>query len=661
MNTILPEILSLLSSEAGGLIYQLVLAFSIAGALLGAILYARAFDAKLGYRMAAGLGGLLLLRLALFAASGLTWQGLANPGVWLALVDRGIAILSLILIIWLWVFPAPSRIGDSATLILALLSITLLILAGIWRSQQAVNLPLSETLASDLIDIYSISLIVLGFILLLIRQPPGWGFGGAMLVGLAIGYLLNLFAPLPKSDYAMAVRLAQMATFPILLVMPYRFYFSKQTSPQTRVSAEAETAPAHLRRLSPLDPSTLQVILRTNDSRGEINLVLARAIAQALHADIGIFLKSFAETEQVEFDGGYDVIRDQVIPAFSVAANLLPTLKESYTQQKVLRLPPASSAPELTYLAKSLKLARSGGLLSARLNSPNGCPSGIILLTPYSNNTWTEQDENSLLAVANQTAELYNKLQQQKDEQTRLVVLQGELERSLEENQALIAEITALQKGSDDDRAQLLGLTALISSLHHELEQRETIQPGPGIPAISADSIESTETPTDTREELRLALLEIAYLSSLIDEKQNKPQKDSEGSNKVRAVLPADRIEPVLALAEELRQPIASSKGYIDALLSESLGILVDRQRKTVEHIRLANERMTRILDELLDSLNQASILGAETDKSEIDLPEFLQEAVAATAAGRDTKQIALTQDIPDDLPPVEVDRRILK
>ena len=148
MNTILPEILSLLSSEAGGLIYQLVLAFSIAGALLGAILYARAFDAKLGYRMAAGLGGLLLLRLALFAASGLTWQGLANPGMWLALVDRGIAILSLILIIWLWVFPAPSRIGDSATLILALLSISLLTLAGIWRSQQAVNLPLSETFAS---------------------------------------------------------------------------------------------------------------------------------------------------------------------------------------------------------------------------------------------------------------------------------------------------------------------------------------------------------------------------------------------------------------------------------------------------------------------------------------------------------------------------------
>ena len=494
MNTILPEILSLLSSEAGGLIYQLVLAFSIAGALLGAILYARAFDAKLGYRMAAGLGGLLLLRLALFAASGLTWQGLANPGMWLALVDRGVAILSLILIIWLWVFPAPSRIGDSATLILALLSISLLTLAGIWRSQQAVNLPLSETFASNIIDIYSLGLIVLGFILLLIRQPPGWGFGGAMLVGLAIGYLLNLFAPLPKSDYAMAVRLAQMATFPILLVMPYRFYFSKQTSPQTKASAEADTAPAHLRRLSPLDPSTLQVILRTNDSRGEINLVLARAIAQALQADICIFLKSFAESEQVEFDGGYDVIRDQVIPAFSVAANLLPTLKESYTQQKVLRLPPASSAPELTYLAKSLKLARSGGLLSALLNSPNGCPSGIILLTPYSNKTWTEQDENSLLAIANQAAELYNKLQQQKDEQTRLVVLQGELERSSEENQALIAEITALQKGSDDERAQLLGLTALVSSLHHELEQRETNEPGSGSPAISADSIESAET-----------------------------------------------------------------------------------------------------------------------------------------------------------------------
>ena len=77
--------------------------------------------------------------------------------------------------------------------------------------------------------------------------------------------------------------------------------------------------------------------------------------------------------------------------------------------------------------------------------------------------------------------------------------------------------------------------------------------------------------------------------------------------------MPANRIEPVLVLAGELRQPIASSKGYIDALLSESLGILVDRQRKTVEHISLANERMTRILDELLDSLNQASILGAET------------------------------------------------
>jgi hypothetical protein len=59
--------------------------------------------------------------------------------------------------------------------------------------------------------------------LLLIRQPEGFGNGLGMVILLFLGHLAHLVTPLPQGDFPGAVRLAQLAAFPLLLTLPQRF------------------------------------------------------------------------------------------------------------------------------------------------------------------------------------------------------------------------------------------------------------------------------------------------------------------------------------------------------------------------------------------------------------------------------------------------------
>ena len=226
MSAFLLQVFTLLTTEAGSLTYHLVLAFAIAGAIPGAIHQSRVPGLHQAGRMIMGLGGVLIFQLLLFASTGLIWQGLFNPGDLLPLIDRAVILMSVVLVIWLWAFPEPSRRGDAAISFLALVTIACIILAGVWWFDQPISTPFAGSWVDKGSDYLALSLIGLGLLILLARRNPGWGLGLAMLVGLAIGHLGNLFILTPSSDYSGAIRLAQMASYPLLLALPARYLWS---------------------------------------------------------------------------------------------------------------------------------------------------------------------------------------------------------------------------------------------------------------------------------------------------------------------------------------------------------------------------------------------------------------------------------------------------
>jgi len=130
----------------------------------------------------------------------------------------------------------------------------------------------------------------------------------------------------------------------------------------------------------------------------------------------------------------------------------------------------------------------------------------------------------------------------------------------------------------------------------------------------------------------------------------------------VRTDPSTDRqIKEIVAVAQELRQPMSSMIGYTDVLLAESLGILGSKQRKFVEKIRVAIQRMSRLVDELIQHAALESFNAKKQSVQEIDLSLAIDEAVAHTSPQLREKSIALRIEMPEALPHLYADPNTLR
>jgi hypothetical protein len=189
------QIFSLLANAPGNLVYHLVLAFSITGALQGAISQLRATGYPQVRRMVIGLFLLLIGQVVLFLASGLAWQGAISAGQILPSLDRAVILFSVLWIVWMWAFPEPARFWDA---IVHRPEPGDVDRAGICdclpiRSPRPDRFHLSpESLAWN---IAILSVLAIGIVLLLTRRPTVLDMGWPVALLIAIGFGLDSFGP----------------------------------------------------------------------------------------------------------------------------------------------------------------------------------------------------------------------------------------------------------------------------------------------------------------------------------------------------------------------------------------------------------------------------------------------------------------------------------
>jgi len=175
MDIFFQQIITLLLEPPGNLVYYLVLAFSVAGAFAGALNVWRTSGLPEGRRMVIDLGILLVLRLVLFFLVGLAWQGILNQRVLIPVLDRGVSLLSIVLIAWMWMFPRPSRAGDAATLLLALIVISLGTLSLVWWSAQDTQMSYNGSWPDLAAVMLSVTVTTCGCMMLILKHQVGWG------------------------------------------------------------------------------------------------------------------------------------------------------------------------------------------------------------------------------------------------------------------------------------------------------------------------------------------------------------------------------------------------------------------------------------------------------------------------------------------------------
>jgi signal transduction histidine kinase len=668
MGEFFQQIISILTTPPGNLAYHLVILFSVAGALQAALNHWNSTGFPQGKRMVLGLSLLLVARLALLVGAGIGWQGMFNEHLILPPLDRAVTLFSLMIIIWLWAFPEPVRMADAAAILLGLLVITLLALDMVWWSGQGPNISYNGSWADFIGENLAILLLVIGGLLLLVRRPNGWGMGLAMLIPAFAGHLAYQLLPAPSGDYPGIVRLAQLASYPWLFALPQRFPI---LSPTAKPAAKPEGGSSQVG----IDPQLLQAYLdlgTASEARG-ICQAITKAVAHTLMAEITLLISPPTSSGEMIIQCVYDLIREEHREGATLPSRLAPVLGTAIRSAQPLRLPASTTSSDLAVLAKALNLDSAGHLLEAPIVSDEGNPLfGLILLSPYSNRGWSNEEHDRLVEIAKPLAHLLQRTRvladlQEQLEQTRQILqtAQAETEQAWQENKTLLAQPETAHPGKSEE-PQVASMAALIAAqeeaqdtilrLQAEIEQlrQEGLPQAKSAPDSAEEQVSLLMETQHLEGELRLALEEIARLKSAISESDQKILSLS-GGQASGAAQKEGQNEAAVSIAQELRQPMSSIIGYTDFLLGESVGILGALQRKFLERIKVATERMSR----LVDDLNQVTDLNSNTLQlvsKIVDLSAIIDEAIAQTRDQLLQKDIALSVDLPEQLPSLKVD-----
>lgn len=675
METPIQAILKMLVEPPGNLIYHLVLAFSVASSLQTAIIGRRSSPYPYARRMIFGLGMLLFGQVVLFFSSGLAWQGVIDPTVFLPPLDRAVLVFSLVWIVWLWNFPSPAKLGDLVTGFLVLgVVIFFLFSISAWSAQAATQEFNGSTLDFGW-QIAALFVIVTGMAVLLFSRPSGWGFGFGMLsLGLA-GFVAHMVFMPQDGSFSGFIRLGQLAAFPLLPTLLNRFSTpavgeaprvalpapaaADSTAPKLqerrRYSSSARTVHAWLELCETTDPQ--QIISGT-----------ARAISHTMLADL-CFVVSGPSYGHIVLQSGYDLIREERMPGVMIEQSALPALANALQRSKVLRITSADPQPgDMKTLCTALSLNEPGSLMFIPLSVDEKPQGGLLLLSPYSDRQWSPEDQTYLSSELELVARILRDAVRQGDQTTSteqaVNAARAELDTLRLENKALLEEISSLRTmpaanapqavrtpSSEIDalvalQKESLDQIAALQAENEHLNQALALRGGPTVPA---DDYAQMET------DLRTTLQELAVLQNRLAIANARTLELERGNRQHTGGSNEDR-EVITSIVQEIRQPMSSILGYTDLLLAESVGILGALQRKFLERIKASTERMHGILNDLL----QIAALGegpVELLPQAVEMGGVIDEAVSDTSAQLREKNITLQVDLPSVIPQIFADR----
>jgi signal transduction histidine kinase len=666
------QLFTLLAQPPGNFVYNLVVPIIVVGALQGVLSQWRSTGYPQALRMVMGLGFVLTSQVFLLLVGILMYQQIIPGQVFLPVLDRAVTIFSLVWIIWVWAFPEPFHLGDAAAEILSLVLLAGLLFGAITRASQAAepgsfNLSTQELLWSFL----GLLVMAAGAGFLYSRKPQGWGTGLTLVVLALLGFLFDLIAPMP-GDYSGVVRFFALAGYPLLLTLPLRFPGGAESPKPRSVTAQKERHPEAPARPDPsadtasqalrerrrysTDPKTLQSLLTlaAETDLSNISHYIARAVAQAMLADLCFLLYLGEDRDSIFIATGYDLIREETLEGGILNKEAVPMLASAVLRSRALRLPASTTSSDLKGLGDMLGLSNPGNLLNVPISSEKGTLGSVLLLSPYSNRVWSADDQTFLVNIASSFASIvergrYIKSIETERERVRLSIedAQAQVNRYQTANAELLLQLEALKRQANQISPKDIAGTeieAKIISLEKENAALRT-QAGDG-----GQQFEN---------ELRQALRETARLQNALAESNQKifelQNRPAGASN-----LSGDQTEVIVSISQELRQPMASIIGYADLLLGESVGILTALQRKFIERIRTSTERIGSLIDDLI----QITSLGTPNSVARlemVDLNLIIDNAMAYTSSQLREKNITLRIDIPESMQPILTEREAVQ
>lgn len=592
MGSLLQHIFELLTTATGTLAYHLVLAFTILGAFQVAVLRLgmKSASARVLRRMLFGLGCLLALQFILFVFSGLAWQGILDGDFWLPPVDRAVILLSLVCILWMWIFPFANLKADLFTSTLVVLILIGVAFGFSWWRGQYPNLGYNSSWADFLAQVVAVVLLFGGSLLLIFHRPPAWLFGLIMFTLFSAGHILHLLLPLSGEQYSGAVRAFQLAAFPFLFVLVQR---SSEKATNSSNQQLLDTIPL-TGSVSSLETAeeNWAALARIIEKRGDTEICRQATIelAQLACAEICLYLEATGDKPLLSILCGYNARSKQAITGISLGNEQLPNISQSYKAETVRVLQAEELNADLATLGHLCQFEFQGdeALLVPGKDTDDQVRGAALIISPISG---VVRDVNEQAALTRFMS---------------LVVRYVQRER----------EITELNSQLDQTR-------------HYITQNRQLLM--------------RSEQSASMNNELRLALQEIASLRASLSEWERKTD--------LNELAPDNQpdfsyLEQISNIVQDIRQPLAVLKDYTGVLLSEQYGVLGEKQQRNLDRIRVSAERISRLVTELVQVVS-IQIQLIKLSIQEINLGSMISQAERRISDELRKKEIALTIDQP--------------
>ena len=320
-------------------------------------------------------------------------------------------------------------------------------------------------------------------------------------------------------------------------------------------------------------------------------------------------------------------------------------------------MPSSSTSADIKGLGDILGLTNPSHLLSVPILTPDKeSLGGVLLLSPYSDRTWTAEDQAYLSNIASalvpiiKRSQKVNKLEVQTD---RAKMQADELERRNQElAQQLEAARAESQKGGTMELASLRIAQEESQRIIEQLQldaQRGELRTG--------KNLQPTASNAAVEHELKKTLQEVAHLQNQLMEANMKTHEIEKGHVVVKST---EQAEVIASISQELRQPLSSIVGYTDLLLGESVGILGALQRKFVERVKASTERIRNLTDDMIQITTLETELNDLKTES-VDLNSIIDNAMSYTSTQVREKNISMHLELPKKLQPIQADREALQ
>ncbi len=663
MAPIIDQIVSIFTTPQGNLIYSLMLGLSAFSALI-ASWYAQGNQGlPEGKRMQKGLFFLVVIQVILFMGSWLAWLGVMDGHIFLPPLDRMMALLSLVLVIWLWAIPKPKPLADW---IFTSLGIAIVFAGGIslfWWINQNTNTFFNTSLLGGYAYYSGVALLVVGLILLLWQRPNSWGFGVLMLLIFLAGYLAQYFFPQASGDFSWLVHLGEIVAFPLLLALPGRLV------PLNRTSMISSGEKSVTRSTARMDAKLIQsvIALGNEPSLTQYYQKLTQLVAQLMDAGICLFLMPPKTGEQIILPVGYNQLDDRFMDGFTADGHKMPLLLDAVQTGKTLCLDGGSPDSEINALSSEIGFKHTTHLLEIPfLQKGLSTKMGILVLTKPSQPVWSEKDvlwfTEVVNALASGTSQVSKVTTQAAEPGENLKVLQqtqADHEKLRQAYAQLKADYIKLNEQATQATSKAGVFIPIVEnqkSLQDTLEQLETRNRE--LESLVARGRPTIEEVEQLRQELRSALVDLARIPSTLSKSDQKMLELQLST--VKHLDDMGQVELITSIAQEFRQPLSSIIGYTELMLGESVGLVGAMQRKFLERIKASTERMGILLNELVQVM---AIDGGKVNQAltKVDLDQVINEAVGNIKGQISEKNITMQVDLPEKIPPIQANKDALQ